>query len=188
MNKTYMMTGKLEEKRIMKKKKAILVLSLVLATTAVTAWAASPDRQQDANVSESIVGFQPVDSENNTHVSDDGIVTPDVIDKAWSATMINGSGSSANSYFSVNPGNGYLKLHLANYSSTSVRVTVTHIDSGYVYFDKTINPTSSKDYFSWLEGAPQGLRTGSYLIQYIGGAHSVNGEHWGKLASSTADF
>ncbi|WP_339323504.1 hypothetical protein [Paenibacillus sp. FSL W8-0194] len=168
----------------MKKKTAIVgVLSLALATTAVTAWA-SQGGKEGLGASESNVVIQP----NNNPVSDDRIVNPFIVDKEWSTPMTSGSGSSARDYFTVNPRNGYLELHLANYSNSPVRVTLTHIDTGYVYYDKTVDPSSSKDYFSWLEGAPQGLRTGSYLIQYIGGANPVNGEYWGKLASSKTDF
>lgn len=172
------------EKIIRKKKTAIVgALSLALATTAVTALASSGGKE-DVGTSESNVVIQP----NNNPVSNDTIVTPFIVDKEWSTPMASGSGSSARDYFTVNAGNGYLKLQLANYSSSPVRVTLTHIDTGYVYYDKTVDPSSSKDYFSWLEGAPQGLRTGNYLIQYIGGANPVNGEYWGKLASSKTGF
>ena len=91
-------------------------------------------------------------------------------------------------YFSVNAGYGHLKLFIKNYSTKPVTVTLTHIDSGLVYFTKSIPAGDSSNWINFNEGYSQGMRGGNYVLQWIGGSYNVNGETFGKLASSTTDF
>lgn len=75
-----------------------------------------------------------------------------------------------------------------NLSSRPVKVTLTHDHTGLVYFAKTIDGDSSADWINFNEGYPQGMRTGIYTLQWIGGGYNVNGQVIGKLGSSMNDF
>ncbi|MEC0243261.1 hypothetical protein P4H66_25945 [Paenibacillus dokdonensis] len=164
----------------MKKKSAFLaVLGLAMATTAITAWA-SPSTFQEKESTPEINMVVPT--------SGDDTITPYVVDNEWSAPMSATSGSTANHYFAVNVGKGHLKLHMVNQASTPVKATLTHLDSGMVYFTKDIPANGFKDFISFDEGSPQGMRTGNYLIQYIGGVNPVKGIYYGKTGSSKTDF
>lgn len=155
----------------MKKKLAFsVVLSLALATTAMTALA-SPSTNQ------------PVQA---TVTNEDGNIDPFIVDKSWNAKAV--GGANVPQYFSVNAGYGHLKLFMKNYSTKSVTVNLTHLDSGLVYFTKTIPAGGSLDWRNFDEGYPQGMRGGNYVLQWIGGSYNVDGETFGKLASSTSDF
>ncbi|MFI2855717.1 hypothetical protein ACH6EH_01105 [Paenibacillus sp. JSM ZJ436] len=79
-------------------------------------------------------------------------------------------------------------LFMKNYSSNSVTVNLTHLDSNLVYFTTTIPAGGSLDWRNFDEGYPQGMRGGNYVLQWIGGSYNVNGETFGKQASSTSDF
>lgn len=155
----------------MKKKLAFsVVLSLALATTAMTALA-------------SLSTNQPVQA---TVTNEDGNIDPFIVDKSWNAKVV--GGSNVPQYFSVNAGYGHLKLFMKNYRNNSVTVNLTHLDSGLVYFTKTIPAGGSLDWRNFDEGYPQGMRGGNYVLQWIGGSYNVDGETFGKLALSTSDF
>ncbi|MEC0239330.1 hypothetical protein P4H66_05590 [Paenibacillus dokdonensis] len=163
----------------MKKKSAFLaILGLAMAISAVTAWA-SPSTFQ---------GKETPEINMVVPSSEDDVITPYVVDNEWSAPMISSGGSSANHYFAVNAGKGHLKLHMVNQANTPVKATLTHLDSGMVYFTKEIAANGYKDFISFDEGSPQGMRTGNYLIQYIGGSNPVKGIYYGKTGSSITDF
>ncbi|MBO2943085.1 pilus assembly protein [Paenibacillus sp. F411] len=160
----------------MEKKVALsVILSLALATTAMTALASSSTHQESSD--------QPVEASDT---KEDGGITPFNVDKTWNAKAI--GGANVPQYFSVNAGYGHLKLFMKNYSSNSVTVNLTHLDSTLVYFTKTIPAGGSLDWKDFDEGYPQGMRGGNYVLQWIGGSYNVNGETFGKLASSTSDF
>lgn len=152
-----------------------VILSLFLAITAITALASKSTNQELFN--------QPVEA---SVTKEDGDITPFIVDKSWNAKAI--GGADVPQSFSVNAGYGHLKLFMENYSSKSVTVNLTHLDSGLVYFTKTIPAGGSLDWRNFDEGYSQGMRGGNYVLQWIGGSYNVNGETFGKLASSISDF
>ncbi|ANS75548.1 hypothetical protein AWM70_13855 [Paenibacillus yonginensis] len=166
----------------MKKKGALFaILSLALATSVASA-ASSNQEKTSVPVSSPVVS----QSSNNSINSTDGLFSPFIVDKSFDM-LANGAATVQNP-FTINPGYGHIKFLIKNYSSASVNVTLTHTDSGLVYFSKTIPASSSLEWYNFKDGYPQGMRSGNYILQWSGGGTNVNGEVFGKLASSTTDF
>ncbi|QWU13655.1 hypothetical protein SAMN04487895_103339 [Paenibacillus sophorae] len=155
----------------MKEKTAFFaILSLALATTAVTACASPSIAQKNTSTPEySVAASQSVD-------------TTIIIDKTWSDKANNRSANVTNT-FRINSGFGHLKLLMVNYSSHPVKVSLTHLDTSKVYFARTIAAGESLDWRNFNEGFAQGMRTGNYLLQWIGSNYNVNGEVRGSAAT-----
>ncbi|MDT3425348.1 hypothetical protein J2Z22_000864 [Paenibacillus forsythiae] len=169
------------------KKKGAFLTTLALATC-VTVAATASTIQESTYTSESGVVASP--SENTTSTKSlDGksIITPMLVDDTWSDTANNGTANVQN-FFNVNTGYSHLKLYMHNFSSHPVHVNLTHLESGKVYFSKDIPANDYLDWRNWLEGYPQGMRGGNYILQWSGGSYNVNGQYFGKTASSTTDF
>lgn len=162
-------------------KKGILYTSLsaliLVAAVTASAWA-----QEKKSTSESSVVASPTSTNSN----EGNEITPLTVDKTWEDSV--SEGSVKKNTFSINAGFGQLKLSLMNLSSRPVKVTLTHDHTGLVYFAKTIDGDSSADWINFNEGYPQGMRTGIYTLQWIGGGYNVNGQVIGKLGSSMNDF
>ncbi|WP_338541269.1 hypothetical protein [Paenibacillus tundrae] len=89
--------------------------------------------------------------------------------------------------FTVNAGHGHIKLSMNNHSSHSVFVSLTHNNTGKVYFSQEI---AGKENFTWKnfeQGFEQGVRGGDYTLQWSGGGSKVNGDFSGVTGSSISD-
>ena len=173
----------------MKKKGAfIATISLALAITAVTACASPSTNQEKVFTPESsVVEYQLVDTSSPNPSSEDGIISPLTFDKTWSDMANNGSAVVTNT-FTVNEGYGHLKLLMENLGSNSVSVSLTHVDTGLVYFSRSIPANGSLEWINFNEGYSQGMRGGNYKLQWLGSNYTVNGQYFGKLGSAVTDF
>ncbi|MEC0171670.1 pilus assembly protein [Paenibacillus graminis] len=170
------------------KKKVVLTgaLTLALAATGAVAWASPSTIQTNAYTPESsVVASQPADTTITNPLSEDGTITPMLVDDTWEDTAYNGT-ANVSLPFNVNPGYGHLKLLLQNFSGQQVHITLTHVESGLVYINEDIS--NSKEWKSWEKGHAQGMRSGNYILSWSGNSTVVNGKYFGKTASSTSDF
>ncbi|MEV2909270.1 pilus assembly protein [Paenibacillus larvae] len=159
----------------MKKKSTLLAgLSVLSLTVAVTAAA---EEAPATNV--------VVPSAYST--SSEGIeITPMKVDKKWHDTAT-GEATVVRT-FSINANYGHLKLFMQNHSNKPVTVNLEHINTGLVYFSKTIPAGGSLTWKNFEQGFPQGMRIGDYTLTWSGGGTNVNGEYWGKAASQKIDL
>jgi len=162
---------------------AVLTLALAASVTAAAAALVTPEVSVPPVVSQDGETTQPIE------------IQPYTIDKTWSDIAKSAPGrSDATNSFTVNSGNGHLKLLIKNVSAFPVTVTLTHSDTSLVYFTLVIPANSSKEWYNFpVSGAeggqyPQGMRLGDYKLQWVGKDHPVDGIVYGKLASSTTDF
>lgn len=102
--------------------------------------------------------------------------------------FIASGGATVQQPFSVYPGSVHIKILMKNNSSHEVKVNLTHLDTSKLYFARTIAPGESIDWINFFEGYEQGMRTGNYLLQWIGGSYSVDGETWGSAGSEPDDI
>lgn len=167
------------------KKKVVFsaMLSLTLASTAMTAWASSSKNQNITSTTESEVN-QSVGTTDTTG----GVITPEMTVAPFHFVP-NGDATVANN-FVVPKDYGHIKIYAKNYSSSAVTVSLTHLNSpgGYKYWSKSIPAGGTLDWRSYDAGITQGMRSGNYTLQWSGGTVKVNGEVWGLCASDPKDF
>ncbi|MBP1999647.1 hypothetical protein J2Z69_000666 [Paenibacillus shirakamiensis] len=85
-------------------------------------------------------------------------------------------GSVVHKEFNVNKGIQQFKILMKNYSSHPVSVSLTHRDSGQIYFSKKIQGNSTLDWRDYNEGYEKGIPEGKYILQWSGSDYVVNGE------------
>ncbi|OKP87029.1 hypothetical protein A3844_11060 [Paenibacillus helianthi] len=165
----------------MKKRSAFFAtLSLAMITTAITAFA-SPSTTQENVTPESNVS--PI---SNPFVEGQ-LISPFVIDTSNPIGGTVTGGAVVPKTFTINGGFGHIKLLMKNYSSSSVTVSLTHKNSGWVYFSEVISGNGSITWKNFEHGYEQGMRGGDYTLQWSGGGSNVNGEFFGKTGSSISD-
>ncbi|WP_187644847.1 MULTISPECIES: hypothetical protein [Paenibacillus] len=122
-----------------------------------------------------------------TTTTGDHVVTPQNVGNTFGSRVQ--GGATVQSSFDVPRGYGHVKLTLKNNSSYPVRVSLLHNDSGKEYISGTrISPGSSITWRSTDEGYTDGLRSGSYTLQWRGGDYNVNAEFNGIAGSRPADI
>lgn len=117
----------------------------------------------------------------------DTVITPQVIGNSFSGKV--SGGATVQSAFEVPKGYGHVKLSLKNNSSNPVKVSLTHNDSGKEYISGA--SISAKGTLVWKspdKGIADGLRSGSYTLQWRGGDYNVNAEYSGVCGSKTSDL
>ncbi|MEC0236702.1 hypothetical protein P4H71_20495 [Paenibacillus kribbensis] len=170
----------------MKKNKLFLVsalsISLLGAVAIPSAIFASSDVNDSANASTTAA------QDAGTTATGDHVVTPQVIGNSFGSRVQ--GGATVQSSFEVPKGYGHVKLTLKNNSSYPVKVSLTHNDSGKVYIDgsTTISPRSSITWKSTNKGFTDGLRSGSYTLQFRGGNYDVDAEFDGVAGSRPGDL
>ncbi|MDQ0497260.1 hypothetical protein [Paenibacillus brasilensis] len=122
-----------------------------------------------------------------TTTTGDHVITPQKIGNTFGSRVQ--GGATVQGAFEVPKGYGHVKLTLKNYSSYPVKVSVTHNDSGKEYISgTTISPNSTLTWRSTDKGITDGLRSGSYTIQFRGGNYDVNAEFNGVAGSQPSDL
>jgi hypothetical protein len=141
----------------------------------------------DSDVSDSVNTSTTATQDAGTATTGDHVVTPQRVgntidsDASGSATV----GTS----FEVPKGYGHVKLRMKNYSSYPVKVSLSHIESNKEYITGLKIPAHGE--ITWKstdEGISDGLRSGSYTLQWRGGDYKVDGHVWGVAASSPGDL
>lgn len=170
----------------MKKKSIFLAtLCLAMATTGVTAFASSTDTLKERVVPGSNLIPNPF--------VEDQLISPMVVDINNPIGEVvkppsNDQKATVQKTFKVNTGYGHLKLLLKNYSNHTVTVSLTHNNSGRLYFSEDIVGKSSYTWRNTEHGFEQGMIAGEYTLQWSGGGNPVNGEYFGKTGSSASDI
>jgi hypothetical protein len=166
------------------KKKVIVVgaLTLALATTGAVALA-SPSTTQENVIPESSVLESPI---SNPFIEDQ-LISPFVIDTSNPIGGTVQGDAVVTKFFKINGGYGHIKLLIKNYSSKVVKVSLTHTDTGLVYFSRDVYPNEPLTWKNFEEGFEHGMRGGEYTLQWSGGGLPVNGEFFGKTGSSISD-
>ncbi|MDT3425347.1 hypothetical protein J2Z22_000863 [Paenibacillus forsythiae] len=160
----------------MKKKGAFFaVLFLALATMAANVWALPNETHKNESTPKSSV-YKSIDN-----ASPGAVITPQVVGNSFHYTA--GGSTSVPNSFVVPTGYGHLKLYMVNHASSPVSVSLTHIDSGKVYFTESIAANAALDWRSPSEGYPKGMRGGNYVLQWRSSDVNVNGEVWGICGS-----
>lgn len=117
----------------------------------------------------------------------DHVITPQKIGNTFGSRVQ--GGATVQSAFEVPKGYGHVKVTLKNRSGYPVRVSLVHNESGKEYISGTrIAPGSSLTWRSSDEGYTDGLRSGSYTLQWRGGDYDVNAEFDGICGSSSNDI
>lgn len=115
------------------------------------------------------------------------VITPQKIGNTFGSRVQ--GGATVQSAFEVPKAYGHVKLTLKNRSSYPVRVSLEHNDSGKEYISgKRIAPGGTYTWRSSDDGYTDGLRSGSYTLQWRGGNNDVNAEFDGICGSRTADI
>jgi hypothetical protein len=141
----------------------------------------------DSDVTDSANTSTAATQDAGTTTTGDHVVTPQKIGNTFGSRVQ--GGATVQSAFEVPKGYGHVKLTLKNNSSYPVRVSVTHNDSGKEYISGTrISPGSSITWRSTDEGYTDGLRSGSYTLQWRGGDYNVDAEFNGIAGSQPADI
>ncbi|WP_068497714.1 hypothetical protein [Paenibacillus kribbensis] len=145
----------------------------------VTAWGVSGT--DSANTSTTVT------QNAGTTTTGDRVITPQKMGNSFGSRVQ--GGATVQSAFEVPRGYGHVKLTLKNNSSYPVKVSLTHNDSGKEYISgATISPRSSLTWKSTDKGITDGLRSGSYTLQWRGGNYDVNAEFNGVAGSQPGDL
>ncbi|MDR6726437.1 hypothetical protein J2W91_004948 [Paenibacillus amylolyticus] len=167
----------------MKNKRSLWVtLALAMTITAIIAYASTNTNQEGV-----LARSNTLESPNSSPVTEDQLIDPMVIDTDKPIGDTVSGDAVVQKSFTVNEGYGHIKLSMNNHSSHSVFVSLTHNNTGKVYFSQEI---SGKENFMWKsfeQGFEQGLRGGDYTLQWSGGGSQVNGDFSGVTGSSNSD-
>ncbi|WP_433945530.1 hypothetical protein [Paenibacillus sp. SN-8-1] len=163
------------------KKKWALIAILSLAP-AITAFASSRSTQGKVTPDSSVT-----ETRTSNPFIDNRLISPQVMDTSNPIGSAVKGGAVVQKTFTVNAGFGHLKLLMKNYSRQAVTVSLTHVNSGLVYFSRKIEGNGSLTWRNFEEGYDQGMRGGDYILQWNGGNYSVNGEFFGKTGSKISD-
>ncbi|UUZ82444.1 hypothetical protein LJK88_50190 [Paenibacillus sp. P26] len=158
--------------KIVKKTAATLAVSAVLASVAIVGSASAAETPATApNVTAS-----PATVEG-------GIFKPMTFGNKWDGTVT--ASSSTTSAFIVPATYGYVKMWFYNKDSKPVTISITH-ESGKVYYTKTINGGAQD---TWLSPPdyPDGVRGGTYTVQYHSSEGSVNVQYAGFASDNKAE-
>ncbi|KQY82192.1 hypothetical protein ASD24_16220 [Paenibacillus sp. Root52] len=165
----------------------ILVLTIAMTTFITFIVGVTSDRSHSGNSQDSILPTETTYSVIHTSADGGDEAHPSTKSADWEHKAI--GGTSFSNAFNIDAGRGHLKLIMKNNSIHPVKVTLTHQGkTDKIYFEKIIAAHDTLIWTNFEEGYPQGMRGGSYILQWIGGEHAVNGEVSGKLASSIHDF
>jgi hypothetical protein len=158
------------------KKKGLFfaVLSLSLTTVTVTACDSTSPTEENRSTPKSSVSSKSTSTTLNNSLSEE---------ENKPSHYIASGGATVQQPFSVNSEFVHIKLLMKNNSRHEVNVSLTHLDTSKVYFDRTIAAGESLDWININEGFTQGMHTGGYLLQWSGGGYNVDGEVWGSAGS-----
>ncbi|MBE0336182.1 hypothetical protein [Paenibacillus sp. 23TSA30-6] len=168
-------------------KKNKLLIASALSVSLLGAAAISSAIFADSEVTDSANISTTATQDVGTTTTGDHVVTPQNVGNTFGSRVQ--GGATVQSSFDVPRGYGHVKLTLKNNSSYPVRVSLLHNDSGKEYISGTrISPGSSITWRSTDEGYTDGLRSGSYTLQWRGGDYNVNAEFNGIAGSRPADI
>ena len=172
----------------MKKRVTItLVLTIALTTFITFIVGVTSDRSHSGNSQDSTLPTETTYSVIHTSADGEDENERSTKDVDWEHKAI--GGTSVPNAFIISAGRGHLKLIMTNNSSHPVKVTLTHKGSkDKIYFEKMIAAQDTLTWTNFKEGYPQGMRGGSYVLEWSGNEYAVNGEVSGKLASSILDL
>ncbi|WP_248923853.1 hypothetical protein [Paenibacillus hamazuiensis] len=152
----------------MKRKIASAVLSAAIACSL----SASSFAQEAVNASPNVT---------------DGIFIPAEVGSSWSNTVTSdNTPATATSQFVVPPTYGYVKMRFYNKDSQPVTITIKH-ESDKEYYSKTI-PGGSEDTWRSVPDYPDGVRSGTYTVQYHSAEGQVNVQYSGFASGNKNDL
>lgn len=162
------------------KRKGLLyaVLSVFLTAAVTSCESISPSQENASALPSDVLASQPARP-----------IVPDPLSKEGNkpSHFIASGNAVVQQPFAVDSGSVHIKLLMKNNSSHEVKVNVTHLDTGKVYFARTIAGGESLEWIDIKEGFTQGMLSGAYLLQWSGDGNNVDGEAWGLAGSDPDD-
>ncbi|MGM1022308.1 MAG: hypothetical protein ACQEXV_17630 [Bacillota bacterium] len=167
----------------MKKRVIFSTLSLSVAlATGLTSSAVHASGEESVPVSNAAVTQSSESTTNGIGKN----ITPFEIGNSF-GNSVSGSATAEGS-FNVPEGYGHVKLMVKNFSSSPVRVTLRHNESGLEYFSEKVYKGSPLTWVSFDEGYSRGVRTGRYTITFSGGGSKVDAMFNGIATNSKGDI
>jgi hypothetical protein len=169
------------------KKKNLLIAS-ALSVSLLGAVALPSAIYADSDVTDSANTSTTATQDAGTTTTGDHVVTPQKIGNSFGSRVQ--GGATVQSAFEIPKGYGHVKITLKNNASTPVKVSLTHNESGKVYIDgsTTIYRGQPLVWKSPSKGFSDGLRSGSYTLQWRGANNDVNAEFDGIAGSDPGDL